>query len=290
LGDPTATDPSVSWARRPYHHEMEQPDEAVLRHYEGIQEEDRITGGFGQLELLRVQEVLGRHLPPPPARILDVGGGTGVHAQWLAEQGYEVRIIDMAPRHVEKANTELGSVGVSAELGDARSLSLPDGVVDAVLLFGPLYHLTERSDRLRALGEARRVVRPGGVVAVAGISKFASLFDGLARGYLFDPDFVRIVERDLADGQHRNPEDRPHWFTTAFFHHPEQLRQEVAGAGLAVTELVGLEGLAGWLGQLATRWDDPKDRERILWSARAVEDEPSLSGLSAHLLIVAKKP
>jgi SAM-dependent methyltransferase len=266
-----------------------QLDEAVLRHYESIREEDRISSGLGQLELLRVQEVLGRHLPPPPARILDVGGATGVHARWLAQRGYEVRIIDIAPRHVDRAAADLGPLGVTAALGDARSLPDPDGAADAVLLFGPLYHLTERSDRLLALGEARRVVRPGGVVAVAAVSRFASLFDGLVRGYLFDPEFVGIVERDLEEGQHRNPGDRPHWFTTAFLHHPDELREEVTEAGLSVAELVGVEGMAGWLVQLANRWDDPDGRERILWSTRAVEHEPSLSGLSAHLLLVARK-
>lgn len=268
---------------------MVQPDDAVLRHYETTTEEDRISSGIGQLELLRVQEVLGRHLPPPPARILDVGGATGIHARWLAQRGYEVRVIDIAPRHVEKAADELGPLGVTARLGDARSLPEPDGAADVVLLFGPLYHLTERSDRLLALGEARRVVRPGGVVAVAAVNRFASLFDGLARGYLFDPEFVRIAERDLEEGQHRNPGDRPHWFTTAYFHHPNELWGEVSEAGLAVTELVGVEGMAGWLVQLAERWDNPEDRERILWSARAVEHEPSLAGLSAHLLLVAHR-
>jgi SAM-dependent methyltransferase len=204
--------------------------------------------------------------------------------------GYEVRIIDAALRHVAKANAELGSLGVVAELGDARSLSALDNGSDAVLLFGPLYHLTKSSDRKRALTEARRVVRPGGVVAVAAVSRFASLFDGLARGYLFDPDFVPIVERDLAEGQHRNPDDRPHWFTTAYMHHPDQLREEVADAGLTVSKLVGVEGLAVWLGHLAERWDDQADRERILWAARMVEKEPTLIGLSPHLLLLARKP
>jgi hypothetical protein len=96
------------------------------------------------------------------------------------------------------------------------------------------------------------------------------------------------VERDLREGQHRNPRRRPHWFTTAFFHHPEELRAEVADAGLEVLELVGVEGLAGSLPQLDRRWQDPRDREVILWSARVVEAEPSLLGLSAHLLVVAR--
>jgi hypothetical protein len=93
----------------------------------------------------------------------------------------------------------------------------------------------------------------------------------------------------LQDGQHRNPDQRSGWWTTAYFHHPDELRHEVSEAGLAVRELVGLEGLAFWLPQLADRWDDQDDREAILWSARAIESEPSLAFLSAHLLLVAEQ-
>jgi ADP-ribose pyrophosphatase YjhB (NUDIX family)/ubiquinone/menaquinone biosynthesis C-methylase UbiE len=265
-------------------------DGAIVRHYESIREEDRISAGLGQLELLRVQDVLGRHLPSPPAEVLDVGGATGVHAAWLAERGFRVRIVDIAERHVALANRQLGAIGVTAELGDARSLPVDADSKDVVLLFGPLYHLIDRADRLTALREAYRVVRPGGVVAVAAISRFASLFDGLARGFLFDDAFVPIVERDLAEGQHRNPDDRPHWFTTAFLHHPDELRAEIGESGLELTELVGIEGLAGWLPRLADHWDDPAGRDRILWSAQMVESDPATLGLSGHLLAVAVKP
>jgi len=265
-------------------------DDAVVGHYASIHEEDRIASGLGQLELFRVQEVLRRHLPPPPADVLDVGGATGVHAAWLAEDGYRVRIVDITPRHVEAANAALGRRGVVAEVGDARSLPVAEGSFDVVLVFGPLYHLTERSERLQALREARRAARPGGIVAVAAISRFASLFDGLGRGFLFDPGFRPIVERDLADGQHRNPDNRPHWFTTAFFHHPDELRREATEAGLEVAELVGVEGLAGHLPELAPRWEDARARELICWAARVVESEPTLLGLSAHLLLVGRSP
>ena len=262
----------------------------VRRHYGSIQEEDRITSGLGQLELFRTQEVLRRHLPPPPARVLDVGGATGAHAAWLAADGYDVHLLDLAPHHIEKVRRDLGPTGVTAEVGDARRLEVADGSIDVVLLFGPLYHLTDEGDRLQALREATRVARPAGLVAVAAISRFASLFDGLSRGFLFDDDFQKIVERDLAEGQHRNPADRPHWFTTAFFHDPAQLRAELEAVGLDVRELVGLEGLAGWLGFLDQRWETEDGRDVILYAARAVEDEPSVLGLSGHLLAIARAP
>jgi SAM-dependent methyltransferase len=261
----------------------------MVDHYDHESDEGRrITEGLGQLELLRTREIIRRHLPGRPLRILDVGGGPGVHAAWLAEDGHDVHLVDPVARHVEQARGLAPPRGrITAELGDARDLRAAAASFDAVLLLGPLYHLTERDDRIRALREAARVLSPGGVVFVAAISRFASLFDGLSRGFLFDPDFRSIVERDLRDGQHRNPERRPRWFTTAYFHHPDGLREEVERAGLRMIELVSVEGLAGMLPHLRERWENQADREVIMWAARVVESEPSLLGIGPHLLAVA---
>jgi ubiquinone/menaquinone biosynthesis C-methylase UbiE len=262
----------------------------IAAHYEREYDEgNRIVEGLGQLELLRTQEVVTRHLTSPPLRILDVGGGTGVHAGWLAELGHDVHDVDPIDRHVAQV-LDLASNGrqVSAELGDARKLPVGDATFDVALLLGPLYHLTTRDDRLLALREAARAVRAGGWIFVAAISRFASLFDGLTSGMLSDPSFLAIVEQDLRDGQHRNPERRPGWFTTAYFHRPGELLEEAAEAGYDVVELVGLEGLACWLPQLEATFDNPRDRALILNAARCIEAEPSLLGLSAHLLLVAR--
>ena len=124
----------------------------------------------------------------------------------------------------------------------------------------------------------------------AVISRFASLFSGLdARRASFDPRFRAIVEQDLATGCHRNDDRVDDWFTTAYFHHPDEVGAEAVDAGGEVVEIVGVEGLACWVPQLGDRWDDPSDREAILASARAVESEPTLLGLSAHLLCVARE-
>jgi SAM-dependent methyltransferase len=200
-------------------------------------------------------------------------------------------LVDPMPRHVEAAAALRDEgLSVTAELGEARRLQFDDASFDAVLMLGPLYHLTDRADRVLAWREAGRVVRPGGPIVAAAISRFASLLDGLARGFLFDPDFRAIVERDLAEGQHRNPQRRPHWFTTAYFHHPAELGAEPVDAGLEIVDVVAVEGVAPMIADLAERWDDPQDRDVILWAARAVEREPALLGASAHLLVVASRP
>lgn len=60
----------------------------VRAHYDEGREQGRLRKGGGLLELLRTQDVLRRFLPKPPAKVLDVGGAAGVHAEWLAADGY----------------------------------------------------------------------------------------------------------------------------------------------------------------------------------------------------------
>ncbi len=262
----------------------------ILEHYEGVDEDARLRGGINQLEFVRVQEVLRQYLPAPPADVVDVGGGTGIHAEWLARDGYRVHLVDATPGHVDQAARTLAGVGVTAEVGDARNLRYNDDSYDVALLFGPLYHLTQREQRLQALREAVRVVRPGGLVAVAAVSRFASLLDGMARGFVFDPQFREVVTADLESGQHRNPTNHPQWWTTAYFHRPQDLRDEAVEAGLAVIDVVDVEGLAAYLPDLEARWDDADDREVILWCSRVVQQEPALLGLGPHLLLLASTP
>jgi SAM-dependent methyltransferase len=264
----------------------------VAEHYGLGLEDARLRTGHGRLEWIRTQEVLARVLPPPPATVLDVGGGTGAHALPLAARGYAVHLRDPVPMHVEQARaaSRAGQVKLaSAEVGGALELAWPPESADAVLLLGPLYHLTEADERLRALLEARRVVRPGGVVVAAGISRFASTLDGLRTGALHEPGFEAIVERDVREGQHRNPSGRPEWFTTAYFHRPHELRDELARAGLEPEALVAVEG-AGFTLADPDRWlDDPGKRERLLRAIRRVESEPSLLGAGGHLLAVGRR-
>jgi ubiquinone/menaquinone biosynthesis C-methylase UbiE len=265
----------------------------IIRHYASGYEANRLKTGAGQLECARTRELLMRFLRHAPARIGDVGGGPGDHACWLAKQGYEVHLTDISPLHVEMAIAasarQLEAPLASASVGDARSLLWNDETLDAVLLLGPLYHLTTREDRIQVLTEAYRVLKSGGILFAVGISRFASTMDGLRSGFLKDGDFSEIVRQDLKDGQHRNPTVHPEYFMDTFFHHPEELRAETLEAGFVVIGMYGLEGPAWIVSNFDEWWIDPIYRERLLTIARTVESEPSLLGLSAHLMIVAEK-
>jgi ubiquinone/menaquinone biosynthesis C-methylase UbiE len=263
-------------------------DPDIVQHYSVGVEEDRLTEGeTSRIEFARTKELLERFLPAAPGKLLDVGGGPGRYASWLAERGYEVDLIDPVPLHLEQASERAqGGAQFTVSEGDARDLPAGDSSYDAVLLLGPLYHLPERVDRLRALAEARRVVKHDGPVVVAAISRSASLLDGLRTGALSDPVVRLYIERTLETGRNTNPSGRPEYFTTAYFHHPDELQDEMSEAGLRFEVVLGVEG-PGWL--MWERWDDPEGQANILRVARAIEQEPSLMGASAHLLAVGRR-
>ncbi len=120
-------------------------------------------------------------------------------------------------------------------------------------------------------------------MVAAAISRHASLLDGVCRGLIDDPEFLPILERDLREGQHRNPTSRLDYFTTAYFHLPAELGEEARAAGLAV------EGPAWLMPDLEARWRDERRRRPLLDLLRQIEADPAVLSMSAHLLLVAHK-
>jgi SAM-dependent methyltransferase len=265
----------------------------MLDHYRQMQESKRLFNGVGELERDRTQDILKRHLSCPPATVFDIGGAAGVHALWLARHGYTVHLFDPVPHHVEQAlaasRDQPQHPIASCSIGDAREIDRPDCSADAVLLLGPLYHLIEREERLRALREAHRLLKPGGAIFAATVSRFASLIDGLARDLVSDPDFVSILMQDLQSGQHRNPTNNPAYFTTAFFHHPDELKLEMEDAGFQVEKLVGVEGPAWFMGSFSSHWNIAEKRRLLLELLRKVEEDRYILGVSAHPMGIGRK-
>ena len=265
-------------------------DEEIVEHYDSYDESSRLTGGFGLFELERTKELIARYLPESPSVVLDVGGASGVYSFWLAGLGHSVHLIDIVPRHIEQArqasllpdSPQLAGMAV----GDARELDLTDDFVDVVISHGPLYHLPERTDRLQTLKEAGRVLKPGGTLLAFAIGRYAGVIYGLTKGYVFDPDYLRMIGVEIAKGVRNDP---PSWlktFPSAFFHHPQELQEEIVEAGLIHERTLGILGPAWLVPDLDLRWQDAEKREALMEVARLLENEPVLG---PRLMAVARK-
>ena len=263
--------------------------EKVREFYEKGGEVSRLAQGLGLVEGWRTKELLGRFLKPG-AVVYDIGGGAGYYADWLAMQGYAVTMVELAENAVAYAKAHQ-TAPYTALVGDARSLPLPDASGDVALLLGPLYHLQEKGDRLQALAEARRVLRPGGQLVAGAISKFSSTTWALSvygskNNYIDDPLYMGMLKGELTTGRHNKP-GQFNCLCDAYFHTPEGFRSELEEAGFTVGSLYAIEGCAWLAPTLEEKWADPASRENLLTLVRLTEQEPSLMGLSPHFCAIA---
>ena len=189
--------------------------------------------------------------------------------------------------HVEHVS-QLRLDGVEAQVADARELDLGDESVDAVLLLGPLYHLKSRDDRVQALSETGRVVKPGSPVFAAAISRWAPRLHGLVSKRVYEDysEALEVVDEIESDG----------WMPplcegmfSGYTHRPEEFAEEVRDAGLELVDLVGLEGLAFAFNDV-DRFADARWRAVLLDAAEKLERVPELLGVSPHMVATARRP
>jgi ubiquinone/menaquinone biosynthesis C-methylase UbiE len=245
------------------------------------------------LEKMRTQQIIQRYLPAPPALVLDIGGGSGVYSFWLSSLGYRVHLVEPVQYHLEEARRLAAQSDCPLETiaaGDARCLEYADNTFDLVLMLGPLYHLVDKNDRVEALKEANRVVKKNGTVISAHISRFAALTDGFIKDLVRQPEFGLAIRRDLTTGCHTNPAGTKNWFTTAFFHRPEEIAPEIEQSGLLFEKLLPVESFGYTIPDIDSRLQDPSYSRLVLDSIQWVENEPSLLGISNHILGIGRKP
>lgn len=264
----------------------------VLDFYEEYDEQNRLSKPSGQLEFARTINIIERYIPATSVTLLDVGGGTGPYSHYLANKGHNVHLVDPVDKHVALARRASESQPehpvLTCTIGDARKLDFDNDFADAVLLLGPLYHLTERQDRICALLEAFRVLKPGGIVFAAGISRFASVLTGMISETFTDPDFFAIVQQDLKDGQHRNVPGKS-YFTDSFFHLPSELEQEVLEARFTIEALLAIEGPAWILNNLESHLSESAKKEKLMEILGLIEEDATLMAASLHFMAIGKK-
>ena len=270
------------------------------RYYDENAEEEweRLDSGFVErLEWEGTVERLRRYLPPG-GRVLDVGGGAGRYAVWLAERGYDVVLVDPSEGQRELAREKTAEHGVDGRVtvraGDVRDLAFDDGVFDATLcLGGPLSHVLDAGERETAAAELCRVTAVGGPVFVSVMGRLHVLLVNLLAP---DRDVERFdllpelaetgdYDADLLDG-------RGSEFVETHFFRADELEGLLSGAGLTVEELVGLEGLAsvygaGSLEGLPADLSDHQ-REHVRRLVETLRGDRAVADCSAHVLAVCR--
>ncbi|MFD0766122.1 class I SAM-dependent methyltransferase [Mucilaginibacter lutimaris] len=263
-------------------------DSSIEAFYAHAQEETRLTTGLGPLEFERNKILISRYLHQR-CHITDVGGGTGHYAQWLSSLGHSVTLIDPVPKHIQQAKkrSKQTSQPYQCLLAEGRNLPLPDASQQLVILHGPLYHLQERSDRIAALREARRVLRKDGIILGFAINNTASIVAALQSGLIYHPDVFKMCTTELVSGIHQPPAGFPGMLPAAYYHRPSFLIDEFKEVGLKPLELRPVEGIAWMDGSFFSNWADPVKRKRLLELLELTEKDQDLLCFSPHMMLAA---
>jgi ubiquinone/menaquinone biosynthesis C-methylase UbiE len=258
--------------------------------YSTSSEEGRLQLGLGPLEFERNKELISRYLPKKGV-VIDVGGGPGIYCEWLAGMGHEVYLVDPVEKHIKQANkrSKQAKKPFKSILGEAQKLELPDNFANVVILHGPLYHLQLKEERLNAIAEAKRILKPNGVVLGFSINHSASSIAALLNGFIHAPEILRMCKEELASGIHNPPKNMPGILPQAYFHRPQQLREEFEEAGLTYIDTYAVEGMV-WLDKnyFETRGDEKK-KAALMELLKLTENDQALLALSPHMMIAAKK-
>ena len=210
------------------------------------------------MEYAITTRLLQEHLPTSPAKVADIGGGPGRYTFDLIKSGYQVSLLDLSPKNIAFARNkakELNLLPLSVQVGNAcETLPFPDDSQDAVLLMGPLYHLTELDQRKQAVAEAYRILKPGGIIFASFLSLIAVL------------QVILIDTPDKLDGEWKTLQygtnDPQYGFTEAYLVRADEIKPLMEP--FQTVEIVGVEGISGnsqdkYLGMesgLFERWVD----------------------------------
>lgn len=249
---------------------------SVIDYYSNFNEKDRLKSTYGKLEFAHMTELLQRYLPEAPATICDIGGAAGDYALFFTKLGYNVHLLDIVPKHIEQAKERAREEGIADSakfvVGDALDLPYENNSFDAVFLSGPLYHLPEKKDRVRAFSEAKRVLKPGGILTAYSIGRYATMFYGISAGLIYDRNFMEKLKKEVSTGlRYKYAEGI---IDNAYFHLSDELKQELAEAGLNYIALHGVIG-AGWMApDFDEAWEIEERRSSIMDIARMSENIP----------------
>jgi SAM-dependent methyltransferase len=267
--------------------------ERVRAYYAGFNEWDRLDPDEGRLEFRRAMEIRDRHLLSL-GRVLDLGGGPGRYSIELARRGHSVVLADLSPALLAQARERIAAVGVQTNIEAIDEVNAADlsryssESFDAVLAFGPFYHLTSEDERVRASHEIARVLRGGGLAFIAfvpRISGIAGLIERAARA----PQQVSRAALHLAveTGVFHNTSEAG--FQEGYYCTTAEIESLIAAAGLQTIDILSLRSVAYRL-ERALDALAPSMRAEVDAVIASMSRWPDVVASSGHALLIARKP
>ena len=272
--------------------------EKIKNYYKHFDEKNRLNNdNSGKLEFLMTMSILEKNIPPVSAgtevAILDLGGGAGAYSFPLAKKGYAVTLADLSETLLlqakkQKEDTKVQNL-ISCDQVNATDLSrYKDNAFDVVLLFGPLYHLTEKAERQKCISEVYRVLKSGGKVFASFIPHLSGCI-ALVQRFCWSPDQVNIntLQESFASGTFKNLSDKG--FQEGYYPASEEIENLFAANGFEKQLLRSIRGFGYEKEDVIFKFKNKNDFSKILELIDSTADDKSIIEMCGHAMYVGVK-
>ena len=251
------------------------------QYYNKFNEEKRLDSRHGKVEFITSMKYIHEYLGGDTTKkILDIGAGTGKYSVALAEEGYDVSAVELVKHNLGLLKAKNSSV--KAYQGNALKLRrFENDTFDVTLLFGPMYHLFTKEDKVRALCEAKRVTKPGGIIFVAYVMNEYSILT-----YGFKQKHIAECVRDGRISEEFQCMSAPSdLYDYARIEQIDALNQE---AGLERIKIITPDGPANYMRQVLNSLTEEEFELFIQYHLSTCERQ-DLIGAAAHTVDILRK-
>lgn len=256
--------------------------EALAAYYSKGKEDTRLVSRYGSVEFITTVNYIEKYLRPG-MKILEIGAGTGRYSHYFAQNGYEVDAVELMECNIEvfKAHTA-PSEKISIAQGDALDLQINDDQYDITLLLGPMYHLYTVEEQKKALSEAIRVTKKGGIVFAAYCNSDMTMYQAcIGKGILkparagnkIDEETFKLFSEPVDIFQ---------------LHRKEDIDELMEGFNVTRLHYVGTDMLVNFLRQQFSELDD-EDFEFYMRYHMSICERPDMVGATNHMLDIFRK-
>ncbi len=250
----------------------------LIAYYNKFNEEKRLDSRHGQVEYVLSMHVIHEFLEKMnQPRILDIGAGTGKYSVALAQEGYDVTAVELVKSNLGTLKAKKSSV--KAYQGNALDLSrFPDESFDLTLCFGPMYHLFDENDKLKALAEAKRVTKKEGVILVAYVmNDYSVIMYGFEEGHIKE-----CIENGKIDESFHTRSTIDDLYDYVRLEDIDQLNEK---AGLKRRKIVAVDGAANYIRPFLKKMDE-ETFELFLKYQLSISERADMIGASSHVVDV----
>lgn len=253
----------------------------LIKYYNKFNEDKRINHRHTVTEyttaMKYIHECLSNIKDP---KILDVGAGTGLYSVSLSNEGYDVTAVELVKHNLMTLKSKKSSV--KAYLGCATDLSMfNDDSFDMVLLFGPLYHLISKEDKIKALGEAKRVVKKEGYILISYyMNEYAIITHGFRDNNILDA----IKNNEVDETFHVTPKETDLYSMVRL----EDINELKDALNLKRVKIISQDGPSDYIRPILNKMDDETFNAYLKYHLSTCE-RPELLGASSHVLDILRK-